>query len=298
MDASFHQLRTPGWARHEHVTYSPNGHSIAFIARGVSSSRRLVRGAVGGPFHAVTEDGADVDGYAWLPDNTGFLVSYHRTEADVQPRSPTDDVAIIQEDGVIARRLSTLPLGRYRAMAVSAAGNFAVLARTPKGGPLDATTLLRIDLARDSTSELRTESLGVVKNLVFRDDSTLLITAGRPVEQTGKPNGYIALLDMRALTLDRLSSTDEVVAHGVVRPAYPGLIIYASFHPDDREGRAIWVLDLQRQSRELVSTRAVGDLDLHPGGCAIVVETVAAEVGSASVIAELRLRRCLSRRRS
>ena len=142
------------------------------------------------------------------------------------------------------------------------------------------------------------ESLAVVKNLVFPDDSTLLVTAGRPVEQTGKPNGYIALLDMRTLTLDRLSSTDEVVAHGAVRPGYPGSIIYTSFHSGDRRRWSIWVLDLRRRSRDLVSTRAVGDLDLHPGGCAIVVETVAEEIGSTSVLAELRLRSCFIRPRS
>jgi hypothetical protein len=182
--------------------------------------------------------GANARSFAWMPDSSSMLVGF---SDEVTTRSPTR-FALVDLRGNILREVPIdADLNASYGLAVSQDGQTAVFPGTEPSAYDTEGDLwsLNLNSGRAHRIELRDEQPGAQENPVYLSDSRLVFTAGELSWETGGPNGWIALLNLEAGEVERLTDSMQTAQRPSVSPDGT-YIVYDAFPGNERSKRALW----------------------------------------------------------
>ena len=149
----------PGMTGYDQLTWSPDGHRLAFVARLASSvngsSEVFVIDADGSNLVQVTQNDVDDDSPAWSPDGSRLAVRV----AQVDPSAPGDSSVVVvpvDKPGVTLLGPGSNPVwspdGSQIAMTVADGGASRIWVQSPDGGGRTQVTVVSVAAARPAWS--------------------------------------------------------------------------------------------------------------------------------------------------
>lgn len=190
----------------------------------------------------------DARAFAWMPDGESLLLSY----GDETMTTAPSRFVIIDLDGEIVREI---PLDRqlYGAsgLAVAPDGGTALFPAQAPSQFSEATDLWELNLDSGELRQVTATPDQREDEPVYVDDSTVIITTAEQSLGDGEPSGQLAQLNLDSGEVTPLTGPNQVVGSSAVDPS-GRFVVYDAFPGNRREDQALWIVDLEKGSPELL----------------------------------------------